>query len=79
MIPINTLQINDIMTKDILYYDSDFKIESYEFCINNDINFLPSYTNKLKIYVRDDELKYFKKKDISGMTKEYVEKTIKLT
>ncbi len=49
------LRIADIQTRDVLYFDPEFRERCYEFCKRRDIDFLPSLEDTRQIYARDDE------------------------
>ena len=65
MITTKPIIIQNIMTTDILYYDSEFKNQCYEFCVKRNIDCLPSIIKQDKFYLRQDKFKNFKRQTIS--------------
>lgn len=59
------LRISDIETKDILFFDAEFQEKCFRFCLQRDIEFLPSVDDSTQIYVRDDNTQDFKVELIS--------------
>jgi len=65
MITTKPIIIQNIMTTDILYYDSEFKNQCYEFCVKRNIDCLPSIIKPDQFYLRQDKFKNFKRQTIS--------------
>lgn len=63
------IRISDIETKDLLFFDSEFKEKCFKFCAQRDIEFLPSLDDATKIYVRDDTIQDFKIESINEQRK----------
>ena len=59
------LKISDIETKEIIFFEPEFKGKCFEFCKQRGIEFLPSLDNSEKIYIRDDDALEFKVETIS--------------
>lgn len=55
MSTINTLSMRDIQISDILYYDPTFAEDCYKFCLERDIDCLPSMDDSRKIFRRQPE------------------------
>lgn len=62
---IGALQISDIATKKILFFDPEFKERCFKFCKKRDIEFLPSLDNPSEIYVREDSSEGFRVETIN--------------
>ncbi len=65
MITTKPIIIQNIMTQDILYYDSEFKNQCYEFCVKRNIDCLLSIIKLDQFYLRQDKFKNFKRQKIS--------------
>ena len=63
------LRISDIETKDLLFFDADFKEKCFNFCSQRDIDFLPSLDDVTQIYVRDETTSDFKVEFLSEQRK----------
>jgi len=63
------LRISDIETKDMLFFDAEFKEKCFKFCSQRDIEFLPSLDDSTKIYVRDEKNHDFKVETVSEQRK----------
>jgi len=63
------LRISDIETKDMLFFDAEFKEQCFKFCLQRDIEFLPSLDDSTQMYVRDDNARDFKVELISEQRK----------
>lgn len=59
MTPIKPV-ISDIQTTALFYYDPAFSGEGYQFCLDRDIDCLPSLDDPQRFYQRDDQNRDFK-------------------
>ena len=57
------INIADIQTRDILYYDPELKDECYKFCRERNIDYLPALDEK-HIYYRNEKTQTFIEKDV---------------
>jgi predicted NACHT family NTPase len=60
------LRIADIETKEVLFFDAEFREKCFKFCTQRDIEFLPSLDDPSHIYVRDDTAEKFKVEVLSS-------------
>lgn len=57
--------IADVQTRELLYYDKQFKKECYEFCVLREIDCLPAIGDNSKFHRRNDEIQGFDELEIS--------------
>lgn len=55
MSTVNTLSMRDIQISDILYYDPAFREDCYRFCVERDIDCLPSLDDSGRIFRRQSD------------------------
>lgn len=58
------LTISDIQTTNLLYYDSAFGDQAYQFCLERDIDCLPNLDTPSFFYRRDDQTKNFQPENL---------------
>jgi hypothetical protein len=60
MAAVKMLSFKDIQTENVLYFDTDWKDDCYTFCLDHNIDQLPSIEDPTKIYIRDEQIQTFR-------------------